>query len=73
MKFFLVVCVAAFCHIDNALARLSVENQFRLNEVWRWHLEHQCPQVHAELGLRQFYNVGPSTTRQYDNVVLRLL
>jgi hypothetical protein len=51
----LVVWAGAFsvlASVEDAAARLSVENQFRLNELWRWHQEHQCPQVCHLFNLR---------------------
>jgi hypothetical protein len=40
-----VTAVSLLARVEDATARLSVANQFRLNQLWRWHQEHQCPQV----------------------------
>jgi hypothetical protein len=46
-----VTAVSLLARVEDAMARLSVENQFRLNQLWRWHQEHQCPQVGTRIPL----------------------
>jgi hypothetical protein len=46
-----VTAVSLLASVEDATARLSVENQFRLNQLWRWHQEHQCPQVGTRISL----------------------
>ncbi len=41
--------VSLLVRVEDAMARLSVANQFRLNQLWRWHQEHQCPQVRTRI------------------------